>query len=54
MPGRTIPDWRPAGPPRLVRLLGAIAVAFGLLAGIGASFGLLVRRAIVSGSRRPT
>jgi hypothetical protein len=119
VPGRTIPDWRAAGPPRFVYLLGAIAVAFGFLvasidsrpgwddsgvtagllvagaalaagvdgrrpwlwtllvgaplaiievpatgsaaslvglvfAGIGASFGLLVRRAIASGSEEPT
>lgn len=119
MPGRTIPDWRAAGPPRPVVLLGAIALAYGVLvasidsrpgwddtgitaallvvgaaftaaldgrrpwlwtlligaplaiievpasgsaaslvgllfAGIGASFGLLVRRAIGSGSRQPS
>ena len=116
---RTVPDWRPAGPPRAVVLLGAIAVAFGLVvagvasrpgwddtgvtagllvvgaalaaaldgrrpwlwtllvgaplaiieapatgsaaslvgllfAGIGASLGLLLRRALAAGSKRPT
>lgn len=119
MPGRTYPDWRAAGPPRIVYLLGAIAVAFGfivagldsrpgwddsgvtagllvvgaalaaaldgrrpwlwtllvgaplaiievpatgsaaslvglLFAGVGATLGLLVRRAIAAGSERPT
>jgi hypothetical protein len=30
VPGRTIPDWRPAGPPSRLALLGLIALLLGL------------------------
>ncbi|HEX7950046.1 MAG TPA: hypothetical protein VF494_06840 [Candidatus Limnocylindrales bacterium] len=63
---RTIPDWRPAGPPRAVALLGAIAIAFGfVVAGVdsrpawddtGVTAGLLVVGAALAAAldgRRP-
>ena len=63
---RTVPDWRPAGPPRAVVLLAVIAVAFGfVVAGIdsrpgwddtGVTAGLLVIGAAIAAGldgRRP-
>jgi hypothetical protein len=66
MPGRTIPDWRRAGPPPSVLLLVAVALAIGLaIAGLdsrpgwddtGVTVGLLVLGAGVAAAldgRRP-